>query len=92
MALGGIAFLSALSGPGDMISHTGHLGGMVVGLIYLRGRPYYFEFRNRYYRWRRQRLQRQFKVYMRKHGGRPDLPERPERPEREEPRRGPWVN
>ena len=92
MILGGIAFLSALSGPGDMISHTGHLGGMVVGLIYLRGRPYWFELRNGYYRWRRQRLQRQFQVYLRKHGGPPRPTELRERPEREEPRRGPWVN
>ena len=96
IALGGIAFLSALSGPGDMISHTGHLGGMVVGLSYLRGRPYWFELRNGYYRWRRQRLQRQFQVYMRKHG-RPDFPERTsERPGKpiddDDPRRGPWVN
>jgi membrane associated rhomboid family serine protease len=86
MILGGIAFLSALSSPGDLVSHTGHLGGMVVGLMYLRGRPYWFETRNRYYRWRRQRLQRQFKVYMRKHG------DRPSEPEREEPRRDRWVN
>jgi membrane associated rhomboid family serine protease len=89
MILGGIAFLSALSGPGDMISHTGHLGGMVFGLAYLRGRPYWFELRNGYYRWRRQRLQRQFQVYMRKHGGRQEFPESSER---DEPRRGPWVN
>lgn len=85
IVFGGIEFLSAL-GPGDMISHTGHLGGMLIGLIYLRGRPYYFDFRNQYYRWRRQRLQRQFQVYMRKHG------DRPERHEREDPRRDRWVN
>jgi membrane associated rhomboid family serine protease len=82
MIMGGIAFLSAISAQGSAVSHVGHLGGLVVGLVYLRGRPYYFEFRNRYYRWRRQRLQRQFEVYMRKH----------DRPEQEEPRRGPWVN
>ena len=66
MIFGGIEFLSALSMPGDTISHVAHLGGLVVGFLYLRGRPYYFEFRNRYYRWRRQRLQRQFRVYMSK--------------------------
>jgi hypothetical protein len=60
---------------------------MLWGLIYLRGRPYWFNLRNSYYRWRRQRLQRQFQVYMRKHGNPPEPP-----PEREEPRRGPWVN
>jgi len=93
MILGGIAFLSTLSGPGDFVSHTGHLGGMIFGLIYLRGHPYYFELRNRYYRLRRQRLHRQFEVYMRKHDGHSDPPpELRERHEREEPRRGPWVN
>ncbi|MBI2818901.1 MAG: rhomboid family intramembrane serine protease [Acidobacteria bacterium] len=67
MIFGGMEFLSALSMPGDTISHVAHLGGLVVGFLYLRGRPYYFDFRNRYYRWRRQRLQRQFRVYMNKH-------------------------
>jgi membrane associated rhomboid family serine protease len=83
MIMGGIAFLSAVSAPGSTVSHVGHLGGLVVGLIYLRGRPYYFEFRNRYYRWRRHRLQQQFEVYMQKNR---------DRDKREEPRRGPWVN
>ena len=79
MIFGGIAFLSALQMPGSLVSHVAHLGGLVFGLIYLRGRPYYFELRNRYYRWRRQRLQRQFQVYMGKQN-------------REKPPRGPWVN
>ncbi|OFW09476.1 MAG: hypothetical protein A3H27_02425 [Acidobacteria bacterium RIFCSPLOWO2_02_FULL_59_13] len=69
MILGGIAFVSALSGPGDLVNHVAHLGGMAVGFLYLRGRPFYFDFRNRYYRWRRLRLQRQFEVYMKKRDG-----------------------
>ena len=80
MIYGGIAFLGTISSSGGMVSYEAHLGGLVTGFLYLRGRPYYFEFRNRYYRWRRQRLQRQFEVYMRKQRD-PD-----------EPRRGPWVN
>lgn len=79
MIMGAIEFLSALSRPGDMISHVAHLGGMVFGFVYLRGRPLHFDFRNRYYRWRRQRLQRAFRVYVNKR-------------EREERRRGPFVN
>ena len=79
MIIGGIAFLSALSMPGDVVSHVAHLGGLVFGLLYLRGRPYYFEFRNRYYRWRRRRLQRRFQVYMAKR-------------ERDERRGNRWVN
>ena len=68
MILGGLAFFSTLSAPGDFVSHAAHLGGMVIGYLYLRGQPLstrlYFDWRNRYYRWRRQRLQRQFRVYM----------------------------
>ncbi len=79
MIMGGIEFLSALSTPGSLVSHVAHLGGMVFGLAYLRGRPIYFEGRNQYYRWRRRRLQKAFTVYMSKK-------------DREEQRRGPWVN
>ena len=76
MIIGAIEFLSALSMPGSLVSHTAHLGGMVFGFVYLRGRPYYFHYRNQYYRWRRLRLQRAFSVYMQKR-------------ERDEGRRGP---
>jgi len=79
MIMGGIAFLSAVSMPGSLVSHVAHLGGMAFGYLYLRGRPSYFDFRNRYYRWRRLRLKRQFDVYMRDR-------------DHEEPRRGPWVH
>ena len=79
MIMGGIAFLSALSTPGDIVSHTAHLGGMAFGYFYLRGRPIYFSFRNRYYRRRRQQLLRQFEVYQR-------------RKDSEEQRRGPRVH
>lgn len=75
MILGGIAFLSALSMPGDTVSHVAHLGGLVIGFIYLRGRGRWFNWRNEYYSWRRQRLQRKFKVYQGKKDheeGRPD--------------------
>ena len=77
MILGAIELLSELSLQGDGISHLAHLGGLAVGFLYLRGRPPYFELRNRYYRWRRQRLQRQFKVYMSKHDHDEDRPAGP---------------
>jgi membrane associated rhomboid family serine protease len=80
MIMGGFAFLASLSGGGGGISHVAHLGGLVVGFFYLRGRPYYFDFRNRYYRWRRHRLQRRFQVYMSKR----------DREEQHRPDR--WVN
>ena len=79
MIMGGIEFLSAISTPGSLVSHVAHLGGMIFGLLYLRGVPLYFGLRNRYYHWRRLRLQRSFEVYRREQ-------------ERKEQRRGPWVN
>jgi membrane associated rhomboid family serine protease len=79
MIMGGIEFLSAISTPGSLVSHVAHLGGMIFGILYLRGRPIYFDLRNRYYHWRRLRLQRSFEVYRRKR-------------EREEQRRDPWVH
>jgi len=80
MIMGGIEFLSDLTMPGSAVSHVAHLGGMLVGFLYLRGRPVYFDLRNHYYRWRRARLQRAFGVYVNKR-------------DREEKRgRGPWVN
>jgi membrane associated rhomboid family serine protease len=79
MIMGGIEFLSQLSVPGDTVSHMAHLGGLAVGYLYLRGRPRYFDLRNRYYRWRRQRTQRQFQVYMNKR-------------EREERRHDRWIH
>jgi len=66
MILGAIAFLSALSMPGDTVSHVAHLGGLVIGFVYLRTRGRWFDWRNQYYRWKRQRLQRKFRVYQAK--------------------------
>ena len=37
MIFGGISFLSSISGSSSGISHTAHLGGMLVGYLYLKG-------------------------------------------------------
>jgi membrane associated rhomboid family serine protease len=79
MIIGAIEFLSAIATPGSLVSHVAHLGGMIFGFVYLRGRPFYFQLQNRYYRWRRLRLQRSFEVYRREQ-------------DRKEERRGPWVH
>ena len=79
MILGAIAFLSALSMPGDTVSHVGHLGGLLFGFVFLRMRGRWFDVRNSYYRWKRQRLQRKFQVYQTKRDreeGRPSDPDR----------------
>ena len=36
MIVGAIAFLSSIGGPGGGVAHTAHLGGLVVGYLYLR--------------------------------------------------------
>ena len=63
--LGVIAFLSAASGPGGGIAHTAHLGGLVVGYLYLkslRSRPL-DEIKYRYLRWKMGRARSKFDVY-----------------------------
>ncbi len=69
--LGAIAFLSAMGGPGGGIAHTAHLGGLVVGYLYLkmlRSRPM-DEVKYRYLRWKMGRARSRFDVYS---GGKSD--------------------
>ena len=66
-------------GPNTGVSTVAHLGGMVFGYIYLKGRLPSFGLagaRLAYRQWKIDRAKRKFQVYMRKHGG----------------GRGPWVN
>lgn len=63
--LGAIAFLSAMGGPGGGVAHTAHLGGLVVGYLYLKGlrsRPM-DELKYRYLRWKMGRARGKFDVY-----------------------------
>lgn len=61
MALLGV--MSAMTSPGDQIDHFAHLGGMLVGFLFLKGwfRP--DRLRESYLRWRLRRLRSKFKVY-----------------------------
>jgi membrane associated rhomboid family serine protease len=63
MILGGIAFLSSFGQNSGGAAHIAHLGGMVVGYIYLRGPRFRFGLRQRYADWQRERLRRKFEVY-----------------------------
>jgi len=65
--MGVIEFVSSFSNPGSKVSHIAHLGGMLVGLIYLRGLRFPYRWQLRYQEWRRARLRRKFEAYMRKH-------------------------
>jgi membrane associated rhomboid family serine protease len=62
IGIGTIAFLSAMGAGGGGIAHMAHLGGMIVGFLYLKsGRG--ARFGDRYQEWRRRRLRRKFEVY-----------------------------
>jgi len=80
LGIGAIAFFSSLGATGDNVSHVSHLGGMLVGYLYLRRGSWFFRARNSLSDWRRQRARRRFAVYMRKHRDEP-----PSRPDH-------WVN
>ena len=79
MIMGGIALMASMSGGGGGVAHTTHLGGLVVGYLYLkrlsvtRGRMgrvrAVAEIKYRYLRWRLDRALRRVDVYP---GGRDD--------------------
>ena len=63
--LGAIAFLSSINGPGGGVAHSAHLGGLVVGYLYLKGlraKPM-DELKYRYLRWKMGRARNKFDVY-----------------------------
>jgi len=60
---GAINFLSALSANSTGVAYVTHVGGMLVGLIYLKGGRIIPDIRDRYDRWQRNRLRRKFEVY-----------------------------
>jgi membrane associated rhomboid family serine protease len=70
MIIGGISFISSVEGAGG-IAHAAHLGGLVVGYVYLQGGGGGFvaEVKYRYLKWKMNRLRRKFDVYS---GGRSD--------------------
>jgi len=78
LIMGLIEFVSSFSNPGSTVSHIAHLGGMLVGFLYLRGAGLPYRLQLRYHEWRRARLRRKFQVYQRKHD--------------EKDEAGPWIN
>jgi membrane associated rhomboid family serine protease len=64
-------FLTLGSGGGDNVSHVTHLGGMLVGYLYLRRGSWFYRARNGISDWQRRRARRKFQVYMRKHRNEP---------------------
>lgn len=75
-----IEFFATLGASSDGVSHFCHLGGMLVGWLYLRRGSFLFRVRNEMADWRHQRNRRKFEVYMKKNKETP-----PSRPDQ-------WVN
>ena len=68
--MGAIAFMSALSATNNGVANVAHLGGLLVGWLYLRGpRNLRLELSYRLTRWKMDRMRRKFDVHR---GGRDD--------------------
>jgi len=78
--MGAIEFFSTLGSTGDNVAHFCHLGGMLVGWLYLRRGSFLYRVRNEMSDWRYQRNRRKFELFMKKHKDEP-----PSRPDH-------WVN
>jgi len=80
IVMGAIEFFGTIGASGDNVSHICHLGGMLVGYLYLRRGSFLYNFRNYFSDWQRRRLKKKFEVYVRDHNDKP-----PTRPDN-------WVN
>lgn len=78
--MGAIEFFGTLGSGGDGVSHFCHLGGMLIGWLYLRRGSFLYRVRNEMADWRYQRNRKRFQVYMKKTKDEP-----PSRPDS-------WVN
>jgi membrane associated rhomboid family serine protease len=82
LLLAGLEFFLPLllQSAGDNVSHLCHLGGMLVGWLYLRRDSFLYNVRNTVTDWQNKRNRKRFEVYINKH--RKDPPSRPDN----------WVN
>jgi rhomboid family protein len=71
-----IEFFGTLGSGGDDVAHICHLGGMLVGYIYLRRGSFLYSVRNTFTDWKIQRNKKRFQVYMNKHKEPPSRPDR----------------
>lgn len=61
--MGSLAFISSVTGNSPGIANTAHLGGILVGYVFLKGRAWYSRYGEFRARRRRDELKRQFEVY-----------------------------
>ena len=78
--MGAIEFFMTLGSGGDGIGHLRHLGGMLIGYLYLRRGTFLYSVRNTVSDWQYKRNRRRFEVYINKQKKEP-----PSRPDN-------WVN
>jgi membrane associated rhomboid family serine protease len=71
-----IEFFATFGSGGDDVSHLCHLGGMLIGWIYLRRGSFLFRVRNEVADWRYERNRKRFEVYMKKNKNDPPPPDR----------------
>jgi membrane associated rhomboid family serine protease len=70
LIIGAIAFLSALGTSGSGVANIAHLGGLLVGWLYLKGpRDLQLSLKYRLTRWRMERMRRKFNVHKGGRGG-----------------------
>lgn len=70
--MGLLAFYYSITESNSGVSNVAHLGGMLVGYVYLRAKILRLDrdsLSRRYKQWKLQRAKKKFQVYMRKHGG-----------------------
>lgn len=63
LIMGGFAFLSSIAGSEPGVANIAHLGGMVVGYLFLKGNDWRDRYRQFNEHHRREQLKRQFEVY-----------------------------
>ena len=63
LIMGAIAFVSSIGGGEPGIAHIAHLGVMVIGYLYLKGKGWRDKYRYFDEQRRREQLKRQFEVY-----------------------------
>lgn len=64
MIMAALTFLGTFGLGDDKVSHICHLGGMLVGWIYLRRGSFLYRVRNGFSDWKVQRNRKKFEVYM----------------------------
>ena len=80
MVMAAITFFGTFGLGESTVSHISHLGGMLIGYLYLRRDSYLYRLRNEVSDWKYQRNRKKFEVYINKTKNQP-----PSRPDR-------WVN